>query len=78
MNTFALAFIASLAGSKPAPVSTGIIPLGHVSTVVPAREAHLGHHTALAPVVRYVDSAPGCVTRTLANDSSGQKVTYCR
>lgn len=75
---FALALVASLV-SSPAPKSkdAGIIKLDRIHTTAPVRKAHLAPHRVGAPVVRFVDSAPGCTTRTLANDASGQKVTYC-
>ncbi len=76
---FALSLIASLVSTPAAPAKhdAGIIAVGRIGTVAPARKAHLVPHRVGAPVVRFVDSTPGCVTRTLANDKSGQKVTYC-
>lgn len=78
--TFAFALIASLV-SSPAPAKNqdaGIIKLDRIHTTAPVRKAHLAPHRVSAPAVRFVDSVPGCTTRTLANDTSGQKVTYCR
>lgn len=77
--TFALSLIASLVSTPAAPAKhdAGIIVLDRIGTVAPARKAHFAPHRVGAPVVRFVDSTPGCVTRTLARDASGQKVTYC-
>ncbi len=79
MNTLAIAFalIASIASPAPKSQDAGIIALDRVHTTAPARKAHLAPHRVSAPSVRFVDSVPGCTTRTLANDKSGQKVTYC-
>lgn len=77
--TFALALIASLA-STPAPkhAGAGIIPVGRIETVRPTREPRFTRtHRVATPAVRFVDSAPGCTTRTLAGDAAGVTVSYC-
>ena len=78
MNTITLAFalIASIASPAPKSQDAGIIKLDRIHTTAPGRKANLAPHRVSAPVVRFVDSAPGCVTRTLAGGGN-QTVTYC-